>query len=134
MLRMIKLTKIGAQELDIPETGGKEAPQEIVSLRLWQLKGREEWETSYEGNLTCFDNWPKESCLWQEEEDDCHIGNSWETSWIIEAELALHSVDMVSSAWGDGVEISALPLGLWPKPRRHIRASSVGLVSAVEFS
>lgn len=32
MLRMIKLTKIGAQELDIPETGGKEAPQEIVRV------------------------------------------------------------------------------------------------------
>lgn len=29
---MIKLTKIGAQELDIPETGGKEAPQEIVRV------------------------------------------------------------------------------------------------------
>lgn len=84
--------------------------------------------------LTCFDNWPKESCLWQEEEDDRHIGNRWETSRIIEAELALHSVDMVSSACGDGVEISALPLGLWPKPRGHIRASSVGLVSTVEFS
>lgn len=49
MLRMIKLTKIGTQELGIPETGSKEIPQEMVSLR--ELKGREEWETCYEGNL-----------------------------------------------------------------------------------
>lgn len=66
-------------------------------------------------------------------EDDRHISNSWETSRIIEAEFGLHSVDMVSSAWGDGVEVSALPLGLWPKPRGHIRASSVGLLSSLEI-
>lgn len=133
MLRMIKLTKDRCSGIAYTRNWRQRSSiGDRESLRLWELKGREEWETWRK--LTCFDNWPKESCLWQEEEDDRHIGNRWETSRIIEAELALHSVDMVSSACGDGVEISALPLGLWPKPRGHIRASSVGLVSTVEFS